>query len=318
MFSVFASQLKKKELPTFEVLMEELKNIKLSGIKPIVKEMIFTTDFCESIVPYLSKMEGHTKFFQFKIIRDKYGNARLFLKEDELDPDSKFPHSVKLFKTVPSLKNLKVTKFREETEYNKIFTSIWTKYIPNLEGKYPAAFVEKVKQAWEERIKFLISLKESDYDAFEINMLRKQNNQRLEVDTPSLVKRKDAQITASFYPLDTDTFKVDDLKAGDNLVFYTEAKSTRPWIGLCIDVVSDEGRKYVDTQWLKRERNLFSPWFNTNGEAYTSRVDCESIMFHNILVAAPGDKTSVFTWPDQETKREVMKAYTERDEALNS
>ena len=45
MFSVFASHLRKVELPTFEKMLLELASIKLKSSPVIVKEMEYTSDF---------------------------------------------------------------------------------------------------------------------------------------------------------------------------------------------------------------------------------------------------------------------------------
>lgn len=318
MFSIFANNLNKKELPTVEVLLDELKNTVIGGVNPIVREMEFTTNFTKAVTPYLLKLDGHSKFFQFKFVRDHNGDARLYLKEDELDPDTVFPRAVKLLKSVPDFADLSVTEFREETEYSRIFSSVWSKYIPTLESKYPEEYIDKVKSDWEKRIQFLIDIKQSDYTAFDLGVLRKQTTlcRQGELIQMASTRDRDTQITATFYPTEAASFSVQDIKNGDNLIFYTVAKSSRPWVGLCLEVVMEHDSVYVKTQWLKRERNLFVPWLLSDGSPYISQVECECIMFHNVLVNTSESERGPFSWPSNDIRRDVMSAYLERDNAF--
>jgi hypothetical protein len=100
----------------------------------------------------------------------------------------------------------------------------------------------------------------------------------------------------------------------------TRSKCARNWTG-CVDwaLCSSFGTQVrVETQWLKKEKNQFVPWIACDGKPYTSIVDCDSIMFHNILtnISPERERSGPYTWPDQETKKEVMLAYVERDKAM--
>ena len=100
----------------------------------------------------------------------------MHVKEDELDADDKFPRGIKLLSSGPHLRDLSVTKFREDSEYNKKFHSVWTKYIRTLAGKFSEDQIETIKSDWEKRINFLIENKESDFEPFNVDVLRKQSN----------------------------------------------------------------------------------------------------------------------------------------------
>ena len=62
-FSIFASKLRRMELPTFESLLIALKTILIDSQPLIVKEMLYTTDFTSHISPLLQPISGHTAFF---------------------------------------------------------------------------------------------------------------------------------------------------------------------------------------------------------------------------------------------------------------
>ena len=295
----------------------------MSDVEPIVKEMKFTSDFSDAISPHLLRMEGHSNFFQFKINKDKAGLTKLYVKEDELDSDDKFPRAIQLLNSVPDLKGLSVTKFREDSEYNKIFQSVLNKYIPTLEAKFTADQIESIKTAWEKRIIFLIDVKESDFEPFNINVLKKQvkDISANEVNTCNQRNQnRETKITATFYPYESDSFSITDVKKDDTLVFYTETKSTRPWIGLCIQVLEDGSNVQVETQWLKKDKNQYIPCLASDGKPYTSIVDSDSILFHNVLtnISPQGDRVGPYVWPDKDFRKDVMSAYLERDKALSS
>ena len=96
----------------------------------------------------------------------------------------------------------------------------------------------KIKADWEERISFLVNLEESQFEGFDVfqlvsdsqrsGVLSETFESRIEKDT----RRKEASLTAMFYPQEIKTFDVSDLVMNCSLVFFTHIKSSRPWIGL--------------------------------------------------------------------------------------
>ena len=66
-FSIIGSQIRKKELPTVEIMLERLREIPVNSRLPIVSELKHTTNFIDFIKPFLNNMAGHKEFFQFKI-----------------------------------------------------------------------------------------------------------------------------------------------------------------------------------------------------------------------------------------------------------
>ena len=85
-FSVVGSHILKKEIPTFESLVETLKLIKTRNKLPIVTEMKCSTDYCKALTPYLNLISGQRDFFQFKI-RKEYGEVAMYVKASELEED---------------------------------------------------------------------------------------------------------------------------------------------------------------------------------------------------------------------------------------
>ena len=113
-FSVIANKLKKVELPTFESMMKEIGDITLSGVKTVIKELQFCTDFVTATEPFFQSIQGHTCFFQFKI-RKENNKTALYVKQDELDDGWAFPTGVQLLRSpLPLSLNLSVGEFRQE------------------------------------------------------------------------------------------------------------------------------------------------------------------------------------------------------------
>ena len=315
-FSIIAERLRKLEIPSFEDLIQELKKIRVNGSGgfPVVKEMTSTTDFVAWLEPHLLKISGHTDFFQFKI-RKEQEKTNLYVKESELDDDFKYPRGIKLFNSLPERFLMKVSPFRAESDYGAIFESVWNKYIPSLKFKYSEEEVNKIKQNWENRIKFLIDSRTENYEPFNILLLKKQlpglnlsNVQRLDTTTP---RPNPPSITAVFNELEMGDLIIEELKTDESIVFYCEAKSNRPWIGLLVEMV---GEKQVKVQWLKKERKVYSLEYHRSGLPYTSVLDHSTMMFSDVLINMSGDCNRSGPYKiDEDVRVAIMEAYSERD-----
>ena len=315
MFSVFASYLRKIEIPSFEYLLEELKNIKINGNSVLVKEMIFTSDFVQKAAPSLLNIEGHSSFSQFKFRREN-NRTRMYVKADELESPWQFGSGVKLFEKLPNFSNLSVAPFREDNEYSDIFHSVWTKYIPTLKGKFSDADIRSIELKWETRINMLIDLDTKNYKAFNISLLKPIVNQVVVPEDPADISFKEPSLRATFYPIELKNFSVDDLVKDCSVVLYTKSKSTRPWIGLFIDKCDDTSGR-IKVQWLKKERKLYKPDILKDGSPYVSDVEIESVMFSHVLnnVSFRNDSHGPY-FLDKETKKLIDDAYLERDMSL--
>ena len=319
MFSLVAAHLKKLEIPTFEVLKSELSKVKIDETYPEVKEMTFTSNFSQFIEEFLLPMSGHTAFYQFKI-RKENNKTRLYLKEDELDDSWKFPRDIQLLSETPKKFSMSVSPFRSESEYAEIFRSVWNKYVPTLASKFPVKEVEEIKLSWESRIKLLINLKEEDYEAFDLRILKGQEvlpAEQAQESTPrQAIPRKETAVTATFYPKEISSFSVEDLEKDVSLVFYCETKRFRPWIGLFLEMVSENGTKRVKVEWLKKERKHYVIQHDGAGQ-YTSVIDLECIMFSDVLVncSPTGDRAGPYSL-ETDVKNQLLEAYDERDNTL--
>ena len=320
LFSLVAAHLKKMEIPTFEILKTELSKVKIDKTFPEVIEMLSTTDFSGFIKEYLLPISGHTSFFQFKI-RKENDLTKLYLKEDELDDSWKFPRSIQLLSRRPENFSFSVSPFRTETDYSEIFDSIWKKYIPTLNYRYSAEDVLKIRFDWEKRINFLISLQESEYRAFDILSLKTQTvshrNQELDI-IQSQTKRKQTAVTATFYPQEISSFTFEDLQKDTTIVFYCETKRFRPWIGLFLESVVDDGTKKVKVEWLKKSKKHYVIDSKPDGSCYTSEIDVECVMFADILVntSPSGDRSGPF-FMEADVRKQILDAYDERDNSFN-
>ena len=321
-FSIFASRLRNLELPTFEMLLSELRKISINSQPIIVKEMLYTTDFVQHITKHLQPMSGHTSFFQFKI-RKENKITKMFVKQDVLEKVWQFTTGIWLFEPSPSMKNLLVSQFRSESDYGEIFSSVWKKYIPTLELKYSWEEVNQIKDKWERRISFLINLKESQFQAFDVFKLLPKGQKVKEVSTTfksrvdQIGASKEVALTATFYPPEIKTFSVQDLFIDCSVVFYTRTKTTRPWIGIFIELIEDGNSVKIKVEWLKKEKKYFVLDCNSNGSPFYSVLNIDSVMFSNILrnCSYTGNRKGPYIM-DVETKKEISKAYEERDDNL--
>ena len=327
-FSVMASKLKKKEIPSFENLIEELEKLKVDDNPPIVVEIKSTTDFSSLIQPHLNKISGHTSFFQFKFKKEKLHAdqskvTKMFVKEDSLEEKWQYKEGIKLFRSRPDFCNLSVSAFREDSCYSEILKSVTNKYFPTLENKFSTEEVTKIKNHWKDRINYLIECKADNFEPFDFKKLKPQAPHTEEATIRENLRRcpsrRETALTATFYPTEFSSFSVQDLKRDVSLVFYTNMKKSRPWIGLFQGLSNNkEGNLEVEVQWLRREKRQFHLALNENGSPYKSSLELESIMFSDILtnMSQDGERSGPYTM-DMETVKEIKAAYAERDKALN-
>ena len=245
----------------------------------------------------------------------------MYLKEDELDESWKFPRDIKLLRRTPENIDLSVSPFRSENEYSDIFRSVWSKYIPTLEAKFPADVVAEIKTNWETRIEFLISLKESDYKPFNIRDLKPQDTLPQEPISEALTKqpvqRRETAITATFYPKEISSFSLEDLEMDVSLVFYCDTKRYRPWIGLFLETLTVDGTPKVKVEWLKKQQKDYVLNVLQDGSCYTSVIDLECIMFSDVLVncSPSGNRAGPYTL-EPDVKKQILEAYSDRDNNL--
>ena len=317
MFGVFASHLKKVEIPTFESLMDELKKINVNGSQPVVKELVYTCDFVKLIEPYLLPLNGHSAFYQFKIRREN-DSTRLYVKEDELDPDWKFPSGIKMLSGLPLNLQVPVSSFRVDTNYGEIFESVSKKYFPTLSYRFSEEEVTSFKKAWEQRIEMLINLSPTQCEPVNISNLKKGSivTEPHINNISSICNKKSASITATFYPIELADFSIYDLRKDTSIVFYCEVRKSRPWIGLFIEIIEDDNSK-VKVEWLKRDKKHYVI-DSHSGEKYTSVLDVETIMFSDVLVntSSDGDRCGPYLL-QPEVRKQIMEAYAERDHNLH-
>ena len=314
-FSIFASKLRRMELPTFESLLIALKTILIDSQPLIVKEMLYTTDFTSHISTLLQPISGHTAFFQFKI-RKENEKTKMFVKQDVLEKAWQFTSGVWLLKSPPSMINLQVSPFRTESDYGEIFASVWSKYIPTLVVKYSEPECIKIKAEWETRISSLIRLKESDFQAFDVYKLvfEDQDENNLTTSFQNRIREssctsKDATLTATFYPPEIKAFSVRNLVKDCSVVFYTIVKKTRPWIGLFVELFKDTMK--IKVEWVKKDKKLY-----VLDTAYFSVIDFNTVMFVDVLrnMSYTGNRNGPYVL-DAETKKQIVAAYIERDRA---
>jgi hypothetical protein len=190
--------------------------------------------------------------------------------------------------------------------------------------KYSEVEVIQIKEAWERRISYLIQLKESQFQAFDIFKLVSddQNDEDRSTNFLSrvgkLMKKKEATLTATFYPPEIKSFSVSSLVKDCSVVFYTQMKTTRPWIGLFIELIEDRELVKIKVEWLKKEKKYYVLEKKSDGTPYYSVLDLNTVMYSNVLrnVSYSGHRKGPYEL-DVQTKKEIQKSYVERDTNLN-
>ena len=326
-FSVMASKLKKKEIPSFEKLIDELKLLRVDDVPPVVQEIKSTTDFSSLILPHLNKISGHTSFYQFKFKKEKLQTdqcevTKMFVKENSLQEKWQFLDGIKLFKSKPDFGKLQISPFRDESSYRDILKSVTNKYFPSLEDKFSSVEVSQIKQNWKDRIEILENCKPEDFVPFNFKKLRQQVPSLEEETIRENIRRypsqREAALTATFYPTEMSSFSVEDLQVDTSLVFYTNVRKSRPWVGLFQGLCDNEdGNLEVEVQWLTRVKKHFHLAVNDDGTPYNSRLEIETIMFSDILTntCSAGNRDGPYIM-EPDTIKEIKSAYLERDDAL--
>jgi hypothetical protein len=112
--------------------------------------------------------------------------------------------------------------------------------------------------------------------------------------------------------MEISSFSVLDLKQSVSLVFYTQTKKWRPWIGL-FDSLSED-KCSVTVQWLRREKQNYVLHTKSDGSPYLSSVSVESIMFSDVLenLSLVNDKSGPYVMQNF-VKQEITNAYKDRD-----
>ena len=316
-FGIIAQKLKKVNIPSFEALKQELSNVNINSQKVLVEEVTHTTDFKRFLENgHLLQIEGHRSFSQFKIRKENL-KTKMYVKEDELEENFSFAAGIKLLKDLPKRFNFKVSPFRCDTGYSEVFESVFTKFIPTLYSKYTDEEVTKIKNDWENRINYLIDLKEADFTPFDLRLLKPQppivsNKELRKAIHPEPSTSKKVALSATFYPMEISSFSVLDLKQSVSLVFYTQTKKWRPWIGL-FDSLSED-KCSVTVQWLRREKQNYVLHTKSDGSPYLSSVSVESIMFSDVLenLSLVNDKSGPYVMQNF-VKQERINAYKDRD-----
>ena len=125
---------------------------------------------------------------------------------------------------------------------------------------------------------------------------------------------KEATLTATFYPPEIKDFAVSDLFKDCSVVFYTTSKKSRPWLGLFIELVKNSESVQMKVEWLKKDNKYFVIDTKPDGSAYYSLLDVETVMFIDVLrnLSYSSSRKGPYVL-DTETKKQVAKAYAERD-----
>jgi hypothetical protein len=316
-FGLIAQKLKKVNIPTFEALKKELSKVVINSQNIEVEEVTHTTNFKKFIENgHLLEIQGHRSFSQFKIRKENL-KTKMYVKVDELAENFTFSAGIKLLKDLPKSIKFEISPFRRDTGYSEVFESVFTKYIPSLDSKYTEEEVVTIKSEWETRITFLIELKEADFTPFDLRVLKKQPPSAPNKDLAEAIVRvpstsKTVTMSATFYPMELSSFSVLDLKQDVSLVFYSETKKWRPWIGL-FDRLSED-QCSVTIQWLKKEKQNYVLHKKADGSPYLSSVAVESIMFSDVLenLSLNNDREGPYVMQNF-VKSEITNAYKERD-----
>jgi len=125
--------------------------------------------------------------------------------------------------------------------------------------KCSAQEMDEIKKTWHDRITWLSNVHGMSFEAFDIFLLRPEQLSLQSLRRPILKERNNACLTATFYENVLEDITIENLKKDCSLVFYTRDKSSRPWIGLFVELLqcNDDGTQNIKIEWLKKDKKLY-------------------------------------------------------------
>ena len=127
----------------------------------------------------------------------------------------------------------------------------------------------------------------------------------------------EATLTVTLYPPEIRSFSVGDLVKDCSVVFYTQAKKSRPWLGLFVELIEENESVKIRVEWLKKDNKYFILDSKPDGSVYCSVLDVDAVMFTDVLrnISYQSNRKGPYIL-DADTKKVISEAYDERDTTL--
>ena len=314
LFSILTTHFK-TEIQTPEHLLTKIENSNISP-KPVVKELLFTWNWRDYVMPKLSdrKLKNHSFFYSF-IFKKENGKAIMRYKKYPQHTEWKPAGGILLLKDNPNFTPIPVSPFRVESlNLDKVYGDLVTKYFPTLEQINR----REVETSWERTKVMLENLPKR------IDNLPKMNLQSLPRQTmgpiptypsylkPFLDKTGERELYGQECieePVDGDFH--DEIQVDMDVVVYSETKAKRPWVGRVRQLL--KGSREFEIQWYERKNKglTFYPSVNKDGTPLLSIVSMDSVMFWEFTEKNDSDNSFKI---GQERLAKIMDDYKSHDQ----
>lgn len=300
------------EIPTLDALVEAMEGVPIQP-RPDVNVLYYISDWKSYVDTKLSKerLSHHSGYHCFKITEEE---SKVCFRGKVLSTDEKWypKQGIQLLIEDPKLGDpIEASEFRFDHKRMKtIIDDIQVKYLPMLEAERR----QETEASWKALAETFqkLELERKSLKPISFCQLPKYRPPA-SPDSTGILTRKHVNATSlwgTFYPDEVEEGNVkNDAKIGLDVVIFTHAKASRPWVGV-ISEISNDNLTYK-IQWYKRapgggiryRKNI------RDGKAYFSDVEAASVMLYSVADHLDDGDLDLSEWYEK-----VMATYMEHDE----
>ena len=311
LFSILASEFK-SEIRSPDDLLAKIRTSAIQP-QPLCEELYYIWNFRDFIKPKMSdkRLVNHSFLHSF-LVKKESGVAVLRGRKYPQDScDWKPKDGIKLLKDNATFEEVDVAELRvEKLNLDAVFSGLYSKYIPQL----PESEQREVTASWERMKSSLENLPKKAKHLPKMKLL----------DLPKQIKNPSPIPPAYLEPFlheecrelmgakhiedpEESNFRA-DIKPSMDVAIFTQIKSTRPWLGRVLSVMSS-GEEFT-IQWFGRKnKSLLFVASEVNGTPFTSTLSTDSVMMWNFT----DKKTDKSFELSQEWHDKIMKEYLDHD-----
>ena len=254
-------------------------------------------------------LRNHSKYHGFNI-KKQNGDAKLRGKRYSFDSEWNPAAGIRLLREDATLEPIDVAALRiDKLNLPKVFQDL-QRYFATL----PLQERMTVQSSWERLRTRIESLPLQAVSHLKMDLSKLPV---LSAESPVMIPDHLAHLNEEevYEDLEGDTFPEDlneadfteDLKEGLDVLIYSDVKSSRPWLGRIIIVISPDN---FTIQWYVREKgnhNMFRAATNRDGTPYTSELDSASVILWNFSTRVSDSSFSVSKFFLSQFKIEYLK-----------
>jgi hypothetical protein len=311
-FSILTSAFK-TEIRTVEELFSKIRDSPISP-KAEVEHLWFIWDWREFISKHFSDqmLQNHSHYHSFQLKREGEQialRAKKYPQDRVWCPDP----AIKLVKSNVLYDPVDVAPFRaEELNLEKVMSDLRSRYFPLFLDKER----RQIESSWEKLSTKLMDLPKKVLPRMKLNDLVQQKKAGTEPVHPGyLLEHIDAaaapppELRGAFHPptpADEMEFQ-EDARKGVDVVLWTHAKRSRPWVGRVHEILNDE--EFIIHWYEKKAGNKYFASMQEDGSPYLSKQSMSSVMFWQMSINATEE---TFELAEYEMKR-IMHEYHVHD-----